>query len=78
MVFRTFRISGSKARACFAVRGFRACVLLFEADFATVLQRVLLCEALGLCFAVRGFRKRWSKARFREAQKMFLWIRKVT
>ena len=128
--------------ACFAVRGFRACVLLFEAfgggvprpDFARPKrlffvdskgnvkqffgsgfgrfrlvsrwclglfasraprpERVLLFEAFGLvfccsrlisrqfcsvfccsrlsglCFGVRGFRRRWSKARFREAQKI--------
>ena len=32
---------------------------------------VFCCSRLsGLCFGVRGFRKRWSKARFREAQKM--------
>ena len=59
-----FRKRCSRARfrdsfaACFAVRGFRVCVLLFEAfgsdvpkaRFATVWQRVLLFEAFGFVF----------------------------
>ena len=41
-------------------------------DFSLLrLPLVFCCSRLsGLCFAVRGFRKRCSKARFREAQKI--------
>ena len=101
MVFGTFRIYGY--RLCFAVRGFRACVLLFEAFGSSVQARfreahkIVFVDSKGnvkeffwlgfwpfsarvqmvfgtfriygyrLCFAVRGFRKRCSMARFRDS-----------
>ena len=87
--FGCFRLVSRWCLGLFASRAPRPeRVLLFEA-FGLVFccSRLILrqfcsvfcCARLsGLCFAVRGFRKRWSKARFREAEKMFLWIPKVT
>ena len=78
MVFGTFRIYGSKARAC---------VLLFEAfgssvlglDFATVLQRVLLFEAFGLVFCCSRLSEAlFPRPDFARPKRVFLWIPKVT
>ena len=49
--FGCFRLVSRWCLGLFASRAPRPeRVLLFEADFATVLQRVLLCEAFGLVF----------------------------
>ena len=85
---RGFRKRCSRARfrdsfaACFAVRGFRACVLLFEA-FGSDVPKARFREAEKIVFVdSKGNVKEFfgsGVGRFRlEAEKMFLWIPKVT
>ena len=53
--------------ACFAVRGFRACALLFEALDSKGNVKEFFGSGFGACFAVRGFRKGCPMARFRDS-----------